>query len=701
MKLFKKYLILCFSTSILPILFIIFSMPEVSSSYRKSWSVILLLCLAATTLILIISFLSGRSFHRRFNKILRSVEDPTSLEKLDPFEDDGNDELSELVFKLNELFRMLLKRRHENEIVIRSLRKSNEHLIESNQRFQLAVDGANDAIWDWDIQSDQLYISQRWNEFLGLKDSNKMNTMQAWLEAILPQDRDGVRQGLRDHLNGETPLFSAEYRIINRITGLKWILTRGLAFRNDQGIDIRMAGSHTDITNGRRLQERLLYNASHDDLTNLPNRMKLRERIQDVLLRAERDKEFSFTLLYLDFDGFKHINDSFGHNTGDMLLKSIAERLTFCIRPLDLVSRIGGDEFVILLDGIGDEDHIRKILERINSQISKPFLIDGRTIFISTSIGVNTLDRNFPKQPDELIQRADIAMYHAKNRGKARTVFYESSMGSCEKRRFLLENDMHKALGSQAMHIHYQPVVAAGTGTLYGMEALLRWDHQDHGMISPGEFIPIAEETGFINRITQWLLLEVCRQACLLNKNAILPIRCAINVSSKDFHCSGGLDILIGKAMKQTGCYPEWIAIEVTEGVLIKDFELVSLQLKRIDEMGIIIELDDFGTGYSSLSYLNKFPLKILKVDRSFIMTIEESSSSLKLVQTIIHMAKDLGMKTIAEGVETEGQLKALAELGCDYIQGYYISRPLDRETLPGFLARFNRYDADAFHSYV
>ncbi len=701
MKLLKKYLILCFSAGTLPILFIIFSMPEISSPYRKSWAIILILCFVAITLILAISFLSGRSFHRRFRNILRSVENLTSLEKLDPFVDEGNDELAELVFSLNESFRKLLKLRHENEIAIRSLKKSNDHLSESNQRYQLAVDGANDAIWDWDIQSDQLYISHRWHEFLGLKDTEKMDTMQAWLEAILPQDRDGVRQGLRDHLNGETPLFSAEYRIINRITGLKWILTRGLAFRNEQGIDIRMAGSHTDITNSRRLQERLQYNAFHDDLTNLPNRMKLRERIQDVLLRAERDPNFSFTLLYLDFDGFKHINDSFGHNTGDMLLKSIAERLTFCTRPLDLVSRIGGDEFVILLDGISDQDHITKVLDRINSQISKPFLIDGRTIFISASIGVNTLDRECTKQPDELIQRADIAMYHAKNRGKARAVFYESSMGSCEKRRFLLENDMHKALGSQAMHIHYQPVVAARTGALYGMEALLRWDHQDHGMISPGEFIPIAEETGFINRITQWLLLEVCRQACLLNRDALLPIRCAINVSSKDFHCSEGLDILIGKAMEQTGCSPEWIAIEVTEGVLIKDFELVSLQLKRIDEMGIIIELDDFGTGYSSLSYLNKFPLKILKVDRSFIMTMEESSSSLKLVQTIIHMAKDLGMKTIAEGVETGGQLESLVNLGCDYIQGFYISKPLNRETLPGFLARFNRNDAGAYYSYM
>ncbi len=704
MKLFKKYLYLYLFIGVLPILFFLvnhFTNKEGGSVVVREDRTFLLISLISLLFVLFFSYISGKKLHHRFMTIGRSVENLVSLEDSDPVVDNGKDELSDLVAKLNISRHLLLAMRKEKEQAMDSLIKANDSLTESNRRFQLAVDGANDAIWDWNIQSDELYVSNRWNEILGIDKTEQVESMKAWLESILPEDRERVRQSLQDHLKGETPLFSVEYRVINRISGLKWILTRGLAFRNDEGIDIRMAGSHTDISNSRRLQERLRYNAFHDELTNLPNRMKLRERIQEALHRAERDEDFSFTLLYLDFDGFKHVNDTFGHSTGDLLLKSIAERLMFCVRPLDLVSRIGGDEFVILLDGISRMEDVDKILERINHQISKPYILEGHTIYITASIGVSFLDRNCCTMPDDLIQRADIAMYHAKNGGKARSVCYESSMGSCEKRRWLLENDMHKALGSDSMQIHYQPIVCAETGQIYGMEALIRWDHHDHGSISPAEFIPIAEETGFITRITQWLLNQVCRQAQLLNRDQLTPIRCAINVSSRDFHCSEGLDTLLKKALEETGCSPGWIAIEVTEGTLIKDFELVSLQLSRIDEMGIVIELDDFGTGYSSLSYLNKFPLKILKVDRSFIMTMEDSSSSLKLVQTIIHMAKDLGMKTIAEGVEKEDQRDTLRQLGCDYIQGYLISRPLSREMLPGFLNRFSPQDMTGPRYYL
>ena len=666
------------------------------SSYRMNRRIFLVVALLSTLFVFLVSYFSDRSVKKRVERIGQAVENLASVEGSPEICDDEGDELSGLVQKVNKSRQMLLDARNEKQKALDTLIQVNRSLLESNRRFQLAVDGANDAIWDWNIMTDELYLSKRWNAIAGLECCESIHSMKEWLAGILPEDQERVRQVLHDHLQGLTPLFSVEYRMINSSTGMRWILTRGLAFRNEDGVDIRMAGSHTDITTSRQLQDRLRFNAYHCELTNLPNRTKLRERIEESLLRAERDPGFSFTILYLDFDGFKHINDTFGHNTGDLLLKAIAERLALCVRPLDLISRIGGDEFVILLDGVEKRDYVHAVLERVMDEIRRPFNMDGHSIFISVSIGVAGMARDGSDIPDEIIQRADIAMYHAKNEGKSQYVFYKSSMGSYERRRWFLENELHKALGSECMQVHYQPVVHSNMEGVYGMEALLRWNHIDQGYISPAEFIPIAEETGFIHQITQWLLYQVCRQACRLNSQGIfpVPIRIAMNVSSRDFFAAEGLDSILLGALESTGCRPEWIALEVTEGTLIKNFELVSRQLKRIDEMGIVIELDDFGTGYSSLSYLNKFPLKILKVDRSFIMTMEESPSSLKLVQTIIHMAKDLGMKTIAEGVEEEGQRETLLAMGCDYIQGYLVSKPMEVETLQGFLGQWHQSSA-------
>ena len=655
--------------------------------YRNRLLFVIFLPLSVIPLVLLQLF-ANRKLKKRLDNIGLAIESLASGECCECITDKGDDKIADLLNKVHQAYKLLESARNERREALNSLTEANQYLSESNQRFQLAVEGANDAIWDWDIVKDELYISRRWSSLLGIDGNFEAAGIEDWYNCIIPEDRARVRQVLQDHLNGETPLFNVEYRIMNKKTGMRWILSRGLASENDDSRDIRMSGSHSDITVGRQLQEKLHFNAFHDDLTHLPNRMKLKDRIDESILRKQRDGDYQFALLYLDFDGFKHINDSFGHGVGDQLLISIAERLTHCVRPLDLISRFGGDEFVILLDGVGGRVNVQTILERMMAEMKRPFEVDGHSLFISVSIGVAGLEEDH-NSPDDVIQKADIAMYRAKNEGKAQFVYYESSMGSVEKRRWFLENEMHKALGTHCMQVHYQPVVSSDAGVIYGMEALIRWNHLDQGYVSPAEFIPIAEETGFINQITRWLLYQVCQQAVLLNyKNEYQDsIRIAMNVSSRDFLTAEGLDAIIHNGLKDTGCRPEWIAVEVTEGTLIKDFDIVSRQLKQIAEMGILIELDDFGTGYSSLSYLNRFPLAILKIDRSFIITMEESESSRKLVQTIIHMAKDLGMRTIAEGVELESQRKLLEEMGCDYIQGYLIAKPLSDLDVSGFLS--------------
>ncbi len=656
--------------------------------YRNRLLFIIFLPLSVLPLIAF-QLLSGRKLKKRLDNIGLAVEYLASGECCECITDEGDDKITDLLDKVHQAYKLLAQARNERREALDSLTEANQYLSESNQRFQLAVEGANDAIWDWDIEKDELYISRRWSSLLGIDGNFEATGIEDWYNCIIPEDRARVRQVLQDHLNGETPLFNAEYRIMNKKTGMRWILSRGLASKSEDNRDVRMSGSHSDITVGRQLQEKLHFNAFHDDLTHLPNRMKLKDRIEESILRKQRDDSYQFALLYLDYDGFKHINDSFGHGVGDHLLISIAERLTHCVRPLDLISRFGGDEFVILLDGVGGRVNVQTILERMMAEMRRPFEIDGHTLFITVSIGVAGLEGEDQNSPDEIIQKADIAMYRAKNEGKAQVIYYESSMGSFEKRRWFLENEMHKALGTHCMQVHYQPVVSANAGFIYGMEALIRWNHLDQGYVSPAEFIPIAEESGFINQITRWLLFQVCQQAVLLNyKNDYQdPIRIAMNVSSRDFLTAEGLDTIIHDGLQNTGCQPEWIAVEVTEGTLIKDFDIVSRQLKQISEMGILIELDDFGTGYSSLSYLNRFPLAILKVDRSFIITMEESESSRKLVRTIIHMAKDLGMRTIAEGVEMESQRKLLEDMGCDFIQGYLIAKPLSDLEVSGFLS--------------
>lgn len=642
------------------------------SSFRK---IILFIGLVSLLLISFLSILFSRSLSSRIKKLRDATLELGDRNYDIEIHDNGTDEVSDLI----RIFNMTQKR----------LQKSEDRYISANERFELAVKGANDAIWDWDLLTNKIYFAPKWIEIIGLDKIDDFFTPEDWFNIIHLDDRDRFRKKLKDHFKDKSSYFKDEYRIVRSDNQIKWIMTRAVVIYDDQDREIRMAGSHSDITDRKIMQQKVSFYAYYDSLTELPNRTMLLDRLHQALYRAARKKDFSFCVLYLDFDGFKHVNDTYGHAVGDLLLIMIANRLKDCIRPLDLVSRIGGDEFIILLDGIDSNQFIESIVERILRSSSEEFQINDHSIYISVSIGI-VKESDGTSGADDLIQKSDIAMYYSKMNGKDQFTYFDESLQKNEVKRWSLEHELHNALGTEALQIYYQPIINSVTQKIFSFEALLRWKHPEKGMIPPDEFIPSAEETGFISKITHWLIEEVCIQAAFWNKNRTDNfIKISFNVTAKDFLIPGGLDLLIESKLFNSKCNPQWIALEVTERTMIKDFGPVMKQIRKIRSMGISIELDDFGTGYSSLSYLNKFEIDYLKIDQSFIRSMMKDPMSYKIVKTIINLAHDLELSIIAEGVETPEEADYLLSCGCEFFQGYFYSRPL------------NRLDAEKFISQV
>jgi diguanylate cyclase (GGDEF)-like protein/PAS domain S-box-containing protein len=618
-----------------------------------------------------LTFFISSNVRKRLFSLLRATKQLSKGNYSVKISDTGNDEISDLI----NTFSYAQNQLNISENIIRT----------ANERFKLAVEGANDAIWDWDLKSDIIYFAPKWFDFIGIE-SDESFSAEDWFNIIHPSDQEYFKRKLYDLFHNNETYFEQEYRIIVNDKSVKWIMTRGIVLYDENGMKSRMAGSHSDITERKNMQQRVSFFAYYDSLTELPNRTKLLDNLNQALNRAFRKEDYSFSLLYLDFDGFKHVNDTYGHSVGDLLLINIAHRLKDCVRPLDLVSRVGGDEFIILLDGIENNTTIESILKRILETSRKEFLLNDHSIYISVSIGIVT-ESSGSSKPDDLIRKADIAMYYSKINGKDKYTFFKEDLQKKEVKRWSLEHELHNALGTSALMVYYQPIIETQTKEIFSFEALLRWNHPVKGMIPPDEFIPSAEETGFISQITKWLLEEICRQAVIWNSDRIENyIKISFNVTAKDFFIPGGLDQLIESTLNDTACLPGWIALEVTEGTMIKDFGSVMKQIRKIRKTGISIELDDFGTGYSSLSYLNKFEIDYLKIDQSFIRSMLKDSMSYNIVKTIINLAHDLDLNIIAEGVETADEVTQLLNLGCEYIQGYYYARPLSVTDASRFL---------------
>jgi diguanylate cyclase (GGDEF)-like protein/PAS domain S-box-containing protein len=467
-------------------------------------------------------------------------------------------------------------------------------------------------------------------------------------------------------LQSPEALFIDEHRWESRTHGPRYITSRRLAIRDKAGEPRYLINVVEDVTERRQANEKIAHLAHYDALTDLPNRVLFREQIERELVRAKEGEQFA--LLYIDIDEFKGINDSLGHHVGDELLKTVASRIRDCIKPDDLIARLGGDEFAVIQTAVGSSAEVEDFVTRVYEAIRRPCECLGHQLSTDASIGIAMAPRD-GTDLDQLIKNADLAMYAAKSSGRRVHRFFESAMDASAKARLTMEQDLRQALADGGFEIHYQPLVGLTNGEVTACEALLRWRHPERGMVSPAEFIPIAEDTGLINELGDWVLRTACAEAATWPDD----IRLAVNVSPVQLKCQT-LALRIAGALATSGLKPSRLELEITEAVLIRDDEAALAILHQLRAIGVRIALDDFGTGYSSLSYLKRFPFDKIKIDRCFVSDVTEADGSSSIVQAVVNIAGALSMTTVAEGVETEAQRTLLRKLGCTEMQGYLFS---------------------------
>jgi len=567
-----------------------------------------------------------------------------------------------------------------------SHKRAENALRESEERYALAARGANDGLWDWNLVANIIYFSPRWKATLGYQDHEIGSSPEEWFSRIHESDRDLVKVRIEDHQNGDVPHFESEIRMLHKDGTYRWMLSRGVIKRDENGKPLRMAGSQTDITEGKVA----------DPLTGLPNRLFFVERLLRLIEQRKRRTDALFAVLFLDLDGFKMINDRLGHIVGDKLLISVSKRLLNCLRSNDLVvradepftvARLGGDEFAILLDYLNSADDAKAVADRLMQELNRPFEMDEKEIYTTVSIGI-ALSSSGYLYPEEFLRDADTAMYRAKSTGKARSEIFDADMRATISSRMQLETDLRHALDRKEFRNVYQPIVLLATGQVAGFEALLRWQHPERGLLGPNEFIPVAEETGLIRELGWWNLREACRQIGEWKNrlSGFSEFIMSVNLSVKQFQ---QLNLVgdIRKLLQELSIPAETLQLELTESSVMTDPHTAILMLEQIKALGICLAIDDFGTGYSSLSYLHRFPLNTVKIDRSFTSTMGNGGDGIQIVKTIMPLASNLGFDVVAAGVETQEQVRLLKELKCKYAQGYYFSKPLTAEAAEEFLA--------------
>jgi diguanylate cyclase (GGDEF)-like protein/PAS domain S-box-containing protein len=563
--------------------------------------------------------------------------------------------------------------RRQGELV-----RINEALHESEERYAVASQGANDGLWDWNLKSGRVYYSSRWKSMLGYAEDEIGDRPEEWLGRIHPDDQAQVRLDLEAHLGGASPHFQTEHRVRHKNGEHVYVLCRGLVVRDASGQAVRLAGSQTDITRRKRTEEQILHDALHDALTGLPNRNLFLDRLGQAVARRRRHDDYHFAVLFLDLDRFKVVNDSLGHLAGDRLLVELARRLLACLRSEDTVARLGGDEFAILLDEIEDVRSATRVAERIQEELRQPCSLDGHEVFSTMSIGI-TLDDPRDRRPEELLRDADTAMYRAKAQGRDRHEIFDDAMHAKAVAALKLEADLRRALERGELRLAYQPIVALATGRAVGFEALARWPHPERGLVAPDEFVPLAEETGLILPVGRFVLREACRAARAWQESGAPELSISVNVSAREFGQAGLVD-RIESVLAEHGLPASRLRLEITESVIMEDPEEAVVRCLALRELGVRIDIDDFGTGYSSLSYLRRFPVDALKIDRAFVGGMDARTEDHEIVRAILNLASSLGIKTVAEGIETEAQLARLRGLGCELGQGYFLAPPVEEE---------------------
>ncbi|PYS89360.1 MAG: hypothetical protein DMF64_17900 [Acidobacteria bacterium] len=497
------------------------------------------------------------------------------------------------------------------------------------------------------------------------------------LTVIHHDDVGAVFESIKRFIKGQLPMLQVELRLRHKYGREVWVLA-SVSLAGHSQSQPHLIFQMQDITDRKLAEERLQHDAFHDALTGLPNRTMFLDHLRLAIARAQRRDGMGFAVLYLDVDRFKVINDSLGHTVGDQLLVGLARRLEACLRLGDTVARLGGDEFILLVDDLHDETEAITVAERIQDLLQQPFELSGREFFATVSIGIASSWTSY-QNAEDIVRDADTAMYRAKSSGKARHELFDGAMHAQANKVLQLETDLRHALERNEFAVHYQPIVALENFRLRGFEALVRWQHPERGYISPVDFIPIAEESGLIIQLGEWVMRQACAQMERWQKifPAEPPLYVAVNLSGKQF-IQQDLIRQVAGIVEETGINPHGLKLEITESMVMDNVEQATEMLRQLRALGLKLSIDDFGTGYSSLSYLHRFPVNTLKIDRSFVTRMSDNNENLEIVRTIVTLAQTLGMDVVAEGVETKEQLAMLCHLGCESGQGYFFSKPVD-----------------------
>jgi diguanylate cyclase (GGDEF)-like protein/PAS domain S-box-containing protein len=560
-----------------------------------------------------------------------------------------------------------------------------EDLRDSEERYALAMRGANDGLWDWNLVTNEVHWSTRWKAMLGYEEEGIGVSSDEWLTRVHPEDIDRVKAALDAHLGDSSAHYESEHRVLHRDGTFRWVLCRGAAVRHD-GRATRLVGSLTDVTEAKVA----------DALTGLPNRLLFVELLDRALKRTRRRAAYGFALLALGLDRFTVVNDSLGSLTADRLLVAVARRLQAGLRATDAVTpdrpastlaRLGGDEFTVLIDDVTDVSVAVRVAERLRQALQEPFDVDGQQVYATPMMGIAMSGAGYTAA-EEILRDAATALHRARANSSTTVELFDPAMRARAVSQLQLETDLRTAIGERAFTVHYQPIVCLRTGTIASVEALVRWRHPTRGLVSPVEFIPVAEDTGMLLDIGRLVLGESCRQMVAWRNRfgTDAPRVVCVNVSCRQF-AQADLIAEIQSILNDSGLESSALHLEITESAFIGDVPAAHTTLNQLQTLGVEWSIDDFGTGYSSLSYLHRLQAGTVKIDRSFVSRIGPGERGAEMVRAIVGLAHSFGMDVVAEGVETAEQLACVRRLGCDYVQGFYFSKAIEGTAVEALIA--------------
>ena len=558
------------------------------------------------------------------------------------------------------------------------------NLIESEERWKFALEGSNQGVWDLDVRLDHIFLSPHCKEMLGYQEEQISADMGEWLRLIHPDDLSCLISARQLAIDGNSKVFENEHRKLAKDGTWKWVQVKGMVLRrDDKGLPLRIIGTYTNINDKKLNEAEVLRLAHFDGITSLPNRSLFTDRLSQEIKKAERNGK-SLALIMLDLDRFKEINDTLGHHQGDLLLKLVSERLLKCVRATDTVGRLGGDEFTIILADLNHPEDVEIIALKILARLAEPYQLKEDLVYATASLGITVFPAD-GNEIEELFKNADQAMYTAKSSGRNQHCYFTPSMQIILSDKAYLASELRNAISNKEFSVIYQPILNLVTNQIEKAEALLRWKHPKEGDISPAIFIPIAEDTGQIVEIGDWVFKQAAAAVKSCRDKIHHQFQISVNKSPIQFKASSRNHFYWLDHLSAIDLPGDSIVIEITEGLLLEGTESLKTQFTTFKNAGIQFALDDFGTGYSSLSYLQQFDIDYLKIDRAFVKNLGPSSADLALCEAIIVMAHKLGVKVIAEGVETAQQLDLLKIAGCDYVQGFLFSKAIPLNELISF----------------